>query len=554
MSRPRWSRAAGLSLALALAGAATVPAQVPPRPPAKDLRAAARPDPAAREAAVEALARRIDRRLEAVWKERGIVPAEPVGDAEFLRRVYLDTVGRIPRVGEARAFLADPDPGKRAKWVKRLLESAGYANHFSAVTRDEWFPGTTDDFRVQFAAIQVENWLRDRFRENTPYDEMVRDLLLAPVNDPGQERFRFDASRAQAAAFFQANENKPEEVASAAARLFLGVKLECAQCHDHPFAPYTREQFWEFAAFFGDVQPGLPRPRPGRQEDFERLRETRIPNTNPPRTVTARYFDGTEPDWKPDQLPREALVEWLVRAENPYFARNAANRVWEHFFGVGIIDPVDEPGEKNPPSHPELLDDLAGAFVESGYDLKFLAEAIVRSRAYQLSSRQTHSSQAAPQTFARMAVKGMTPEQFFDSLAAATGFKEPPGESRSARPFQVNTPRGQFLNRFTTTERPTEAQTSILQALMLMNGPFVADQTSLEKSETLAAVLDMPFATTPDRIEALFLAALGRTPTPEEAGRFAAYVESGGPAKDPNKALGDVFWALLNSTEFMVNH
>lgn len=509
-------------------------------------------DAEAQEEAIRALSARIDRHLAAQWAEAGVRPAEPISDAEFLRRISLDIIGRIPRVSEIREFLADPDPDKRAKWVNRLLESPAYAAHFSIRTRDEWLPGATDDQQKRFQAIQVETWLQQHFQENTPYDQVVRELLLTPINAPGQQQPPFNVRQTQALNFFQINENKPELVAATASRLFLGVKLECAQCHDHPFAPYTKEQFWEFAAFFTDVEPGLPRPREGRQEDFESLRTIRIPNTD--RTATARFLDGSDPDWQPNQLPREALVEWLTSRENPYFARNAVNRLWAGFFGVGIIDPVDEPGLDNPPSHPELLNDLADAFALSNYDPKFLIRAITRTQAYQLSSRTTEPSQDDPRLFAKMSIKGLTPDQLFNSLAAATGFRENANNRRGFQAFQIGTPRGDFLDRFANTQRATETQTSILQALMLMNGDFVDAQTNLESSNTLTAIAEMPFAETPDRIEALFLAALGRQPHPEELADFTAYVESGGPAGDPKQALGDVFWALLNSSEFMFNH
>jgi hypothetical protein len=336
----------------------------------------------------------------------------------------------------------------------------------------------------------------------------------------------------------------------------LGVKLECAQCHDHPFAPYTRDQFWQFAAFFAELNP-LSGERPGfvgpvqPQSDRNSIG---IPGTE--KKVKATFFDGSTPNWVPDRSPRVELADWLVSAKNPYFAKNMANRVWAHFFGLGILDPVDEPGENNPPSHPELMDDLGKAFAENGFDTQTLIRGITRSKAYQLTSKMTHPGQADPRRFARMNLKGLTPSQLFDSLVAATGYREP-AFLRNQQNFgfvQPNNPRSAFLVRFASNERPTETHTTILQALMLMNGQFIGDQTDLVKSEVLAAIADMPGWGTKERVTNLFLTAFARNPSPEELEKFASYVDRGGSAGDKKKALADVFWVLLNSPEFLFNH
>lgn len=504
-----------------------------------------------REAAVSELTRQIDSHIRANWQQHGVTPTRAASDATLMRRAYLDIVGRIPRVSEVRTFLEDTDPAKRDRLIEKLLASPAYAEHFSQLTREEWLPGTLADNQLRFRAFQVENWLRDRFDENTPYDEVVRRLLLAPLNAPAAVQ-QANPDYTAAEAYFLALDATPEAAGSSVSRVFLGVKMECAQCHDHPFAPYTREQFWEFAAFFNDIQPGLPRPRPGRQDDYERLRVIRIPNTE--RIATARHIDGSEPDWQLDQTPRQVFAEWIVTKENPYFARNAVNRVWVHLFGRGIVDPVDEPGSDNPPSHPELLDELTKAFVKQGYDLKFLIQAICRSEAYQLSSQTTHPSQEDPRLFARMPIKGLAAHQLFNAIAIATGHDEDPNQRSGNATINPQLPRGRFLTDFATTERPTEQQRSILQALMMANGDFIDQQTTVNQGRTISAIAHMPFAGPGDRVEALFLATLSRHPRPEERARFTAYVTDGGPAKDPQKALSDVFWALLNTSEFMSNH
>ena len=517
-------------------------------------------DPADRLAAL------IDKYLEADWAARGIKPAAVTEDAEFVRRVYLDLIGRAPKVAETREFLEDKAADKRTRLVEKLLSMPSHAGHFAAVTRAAWLPQTVSNPQFVGSGIQFENWLRGQFRENVPADVMVRKVVSVPMrvngaNGPGNQRFvqgdGSDPENFQLVNFYQANEAKAENAGSAISRLFLGIKLECAQCHDHPFAPYSRVQFWEFAAFFADLN-ALPNNRPsdtspkGPQGDKNRIT---IPSTG--KEVIAKFFDGTDPVWSTERTPRQELAAWLTSPKNPYFARNLANRMWAHFFGVGLIDPVDEPGDNNPPSHPELLDELGRAFAVSGFDNRLLIRAITRSKAYQLTSKMTHPTQADPKRFARMNLKGLTPAQLFDSLVAATGYREPFQFKTNTFPgfVQPNNPRSVFLNRFANNEKATEANTTILQALMLMNGQFLGDQTGLDRSEILAALVDVPGWDTKKQVETLFLTTLARNPTPEELEKFSSYVDRGGAAgNNKNKALGDVFWVLLNGPEFLFNH
>lgn len=527
---------------------------------------AAEPAPAPRPARDRAdeLAALIDKHLAKDWEARGIIPAEMTDDAEFVRRAYLDIIGRAPKAAEARAFIEDTDTKKRAKLVDRLLTMPAHATHFASVTRGLWLPQTATNFQFIQFGVQFEQWLQKQYRENTPADVVVRRILTAKITVNNQNPgFRFvqgdgtDPESFQLASFYSANEGKPEALGSTVSRLFLGMKLECAQCHDHPFAPYSKEQFWQFAAFFAELNP-LNGPRPGfvgpiqPQSDRNKIN---ILATN--RRAIATFFDGTSPNWVPERTPREELAAWLTTAKNPYFSPNMANRVWAHFFGIGIVDPVDEPGENNPASHPELLKDLGDAFADGGFDNRMLIRAITRTKAYQLTSRMTHPGQADPRRFAKMNMKGLSPAQLFDSLVAATGFREP-AQFRNQQNFgfvQQGNPRSEFLTRFANNERATETNTTILQALMLMNGRFIGDQTDLAKSEILAAIADMPGWDTKQRITNLFLTAFGRNPTADELEKYGSYVDRGG-ANNNNKkqALADVFWVLLNSPEFLFNH
>jgi hypothetical protein len=548
MNRSRlWTLALGaLCLGLSAGPAAADP---PPSKPAGEVLDA------------QALAARIDQYINARLGQSGVIPAPLADDAEFLRRVYLDLIGRIPRVAEARAFLDDPSPEKRRRLVERLLDSPQYVTHFGNTWTAVILPQNNNQFRQNLAGT-FKPWIEKQIRENVPYDQMVRELLTLPqgglgnpgvrVAQPGNVRPAVPTP----VAFYQVNELKPENLAASTSRVFLGVRLECAQCHDHPFNEWKRQNFWELAAFFAGIRAPARVP-PGRAPQAAlnpNASSIKIPGTE--KVVEARFLDGAAPKLEPQMNPRTALADWVTAENNPYFARTGANRVWGHFFGIGLIDPVDdEPTEDNPASHAELLADLTRQFVAHKYDVKYLIRAITASQAYQRTSAVTDRAQNEPRLFARMALRGLTPEQLFDSLAQATGYREPRlGGPVLGRPIDPRSPRTQFLVKFASQERKTETQTSILQALSLMNGKFIADATSLERSTTLAAVVDAPFLSTARRVETLYLAALTRRPRAEELARMVAYVEGGGPRGSQDAALADVFWVLLNSSEFILNH
>ncbi|HKI33073.1 MAG TPA: DUF1549 and DUF1553 domain-containing protein [Gemmataceae bacterium] len=532
MLRPRWGLLALCALLLGAPGA-----------PAKDNVRDAR-----------ALAERIDRYLALRWERDQVTPAALADDSEFLRRVYLDLVGRIPLTSEVRRFLKDSSPDKRPRLIETLLKEQSYATHMTHVWRALLLPETDSNDQLRYLQPGLETWLRKQFAENAGYDKIVRQIVTLPFgNSPNGMQAYYqemnDQSTGSPVAFYMAKEGKPENLAATTARLFLGARLECAQCHDHPFARWKREQFWGLASFFA----GLQRQRGdfyGPITELSDRREMTIPGTD--RVVQANFLDGSEPRWKYKVGSRVTLADWMTSPDNPYFARAAANRLWAHFFGTGIVEPVDDFNDENKPSHPELLDDMAREFAAHDFDLKFLIRAITSTKAYQLTSAASDPSQESPRQFARMAVKGLTPEQLYDSLVNATGYRDMTPANQ--RIYDMQSPRAVFVSKFSTQEKRTEYQTSIPQALALMNSQLIADVTSLQRSELLGAVAESPFLETPDKVEALFLAALSRKPRAEEAERLVKYVNDGGATKDKKKALADVFWALLNSPEFILNH
>lgn len=500
------------------------------------------------------LAARIDRHVDAKLEKAGVKPAPLVDDAGFYRRASLDLAGKIPQVSDVRKFLADKSPEKRVKAVEALLDSPGYANHMTNLWLELLLPEANSDIQNRFLVINMQRWLRYQFAENRGYDKLAYDLVAMPAqsgrDNMNFQRFYDGSGKPSPANFYIAKKIKPEEMAASIARVFMGVRLECAQCHDHPFGKWKREEFWSQAAFFAGFKP------PKNQDFFigpigpeaPDRREMNIPNTD--RVAQARFLDGSTPKWKFKTSARTTLADWMTSKENQYFSKALVNRVWHQLFGIGLVDPVDDLVDDNVPSHPELLDMLAKEFAAHDFDVKFLLEAIVLSQTYQRQSIVEDLKQDV-RLFGYVPMKGLTGEQLFDSLSVATGYRE--NTNLQQRIFGFGTDRANFLEKFTDQEKKTEYHTSIPQALTMMNNKLINDATDPSKGRILGAVVDSSFMNTSEKIETLVLAALSRKPTKEEAAKFLTYVQKQG-SRNEKKALSDVYWALLNSTEFKFNH
>ena len=492
---------------------------------------------------------RIDQLLKKAWKENSIEPADPSTDAEFLRRAWLDLCGIIPPINDPdgisgiNGFLADTRPNKRELLVQRLLARPNHATHFANIWKNVMLPQEVNV--VRFGGDNgFKTWLRTQFADNRPYNEMVTELLVATGN----------ANQASPALFYTALQLKPEELAASTSKIFLGTQIQCAQCHDHPFDHWKRKDFWGYAAFFGRLQRGARNQQVAFQVNDVATGDVKIPETD--EIVKPAFLGGKASPDEGELNRRQRLAAWMTSGENPWFAKATVNRVWALLFGRGIVDPVDDLGSHNPPVYPELLDELAAHFVETGFDLNGLIRTLTRTQAYQLSSRSSEGQPEEPELFSRMSIKSLTADQLYDCLAEAMRRRE-----QSVGNQQVfvgggrfDAARQNFLAKFRApTQGATEYEAGIPQALTLMNGTAVRQATDIAQSDLLVA-LSAPFFNNERRVEVLFLSTLSRKPTDEERARFVEYVENGGTSGDSRKALSDVFWALLNSAEFVLNH
>lgn len=487
-----------------------------------------------------------DTLLTGLWKKNEITPAELADEEELLRRVYLDLAGRTPGVTEVREFVADKSPGKYEAVVDRLLKSADHASHLATVWRSFLIPEGVD--LTAFGGVQeFDRWLADRFASDDSYDEVVRSLLLAEGR----------LSRSGPLLFYSAVKLDPEQLAARTSRVFLGMRLECAQCHDHPFEPWAQEEFWGFAAFFAQIS----RPR-GDLENVStvmRVRDVDRGDVMLPETetiVTPAFLNGAAiPEGNRDRARRQQLAEWLTSRDNPYFARAAANRVWGQMFGKGIVDPIDDFGTQHTPVSTELLDLLAGHFVGTDFSLRELFRTVALSTAYRRSSGAETDDSKRLELFAQMNVKTLTAEQVYDCIAVATLLdSQGPMPNGFSLDRIANASRDQFIQQFKTPAgKSTEYLGGIPQALTLMNGTLISGATGLSTSGLLTS-LEAPFFSNEQRVEVLYLATLSRRPRPVEWELLKGYIADDAKGDELREGLADVLWALLNSAEFTLNH
>jgi hypothetical protein len=524
--------------------------------------------------AAAAASRTIDREVAKVLAAEGLKPTGPSDDAEFLRRVSLDILGVPPTEEEIHAFLASKDPGKRQARVEELIRNPLYGEHMGELWDRLLFTGLRK-YRYPERAM-VKDWLAGFFNEGRGLDDLARTVIAATGTSKENPAVAYTMRFRDGGI--------PADIAGVTSRIFLGVQIQCSQCHDHPYEKWKQADFAGVAAFFNLVQPRPVDPMDPKQgftvddPDPRRLARGKVRGgvgadikgavaADPKFLGAATYADHD------GETRRAALAAWVTARDNPWFARAMVNRVWSWFFGRGIVNPVDDFRSDTPPSHPELLDSLALGFAESGYDPRFLVRAIAGSETYQRTSRlapQRGAPDEAKQRhfdhlYGRGPIKPLTADEVFDSICRVTGMDD---AFRKANRAEIERIRFTLLQQFITEiddDEGNEAESwagSIPQGLLLMNGPLTdfgtragqpADRRDrigfAARDNSLHRILD----DTKDsgaRVSRLYWTVLGRAPTSEEASEAAAFASRG----KSSQGWEDLFWALINCSEFMSNH
>ena len=553
------------------------------------------------------------------WSDSSVTPSERADDGEYARRVSLDIVGHIPAYQRLVQFLNDSSPDKRARLVDELLDDPDYAEQFSTIWGNLLI-GRANNRRTNRGVL--ERWIKRQFEKNARYDQFVYDLISAEGNSEQNGAVGFLAAHL--------NENAVPATAITA-RLFLGLQVQCTQCHNHPFNDWKQSQFWGMNAFFrGTRRQGMGNAQRNDFDLTDNDAESIVffeKRSGIMEAITRQFVDGTLVVGESNDSPRKQLAKLVIDPSKPYLGRAAVNRMWAHFLGSGFTRPIDDMGPHNPPSHPELVDYLAHEFQAAGYDQKRLIRWIAASDAYNLTSRfhsrhdpaplapalrgegqgvrgssartptteetagetatgNTADDPASGQTplFSHVYVKPFTAEQLYDSLLVATEAHKA-GRNFEQSEKQRDEWLGQFVRTFGTDENDEASSFNgtVPQALVMMNGELVRNALSGANGSFLRRVLEgtvskpddatdktksprttasapqpkvtgiKPPKTIPQKIEVLYLTALARKPSPAELSALdKAFHNSGN--RDPILGLQDVFWALLNSNEFIMNH
>jgi hypothetical protein len=520
--------------------------------------------------------RMINEQIARVWKDNNLSPSPPATDGEWCRRVYLDIIGRIPTVVEMRDFTSDKDPNKKLKLVEKLLNDDQYVEEYARNWTTLWTNiligrnGGMED-RTLISREGMQKYLRDSFARNKPYDRMVYELVTAQGStSPGSENFngavnflvmKLDEGAAQATALTAKN--------------FLGLQVQCTQCHNHPFNEWKQEKFWEMNAFFKQTR-ALRKFIAGTRDvaSAELVNQDFAGDTGDPNEADVSYelrngilkvafpkfVDGTEiskSGYVSENDRRTKLGEFIIQSE--YMDKTIANRMWQHFLGYGFTKPIDDMGPHNVPTHPELLDYLGKEVRKNSFNLKELTKWITLSEAYSLSSRITPSNKDDdPQLgetpkFTHFYLRQMRAEELYESLIVATRAAEAKLDYE-ARERQKAEWMRQFVIAFGTDEgdETTTFNGTIPQVLMMFNGDLIKKATSPEQGGFVHQLANNPQIKPVDKINFLFMAGLGRNPTREELTVTQILVASH--KGNGVAAMEDVWWAVLNSNEFIMNH
>lgn len=484
-------------------------------------------------------------------RKLNIPPSDLSPDTVFLRRVYLDTLGTLPTAQEARQFLASTDPAKRSLLIDQLLARPEFI--------DLWSLKFADLFQLGGAGVkggwQLYRWIRQSLEEDKPYDRMVREMIL------GAGPFVYEP----AVNFYKGLWTGPEGMVTQVSESLLGIRMDCAKCHDHPFERWTQDDFYGLAGFFTRLQYkaesyGLFERsialKPDNRPTYDYVSNNKLlehPKTK--QVVQARYLGGEVVSVPPGEDIREKLAAWITSPGNPWFSRAFANRVWKHYLGRGVVEPVDDFRVSNPPTNPALLDALAARLVEDRYDLRKLSRAILNSRTYQLSSVPKPGNAADSTNYSRFYLKRQIAEVLWDSMGQAAGKRlklpgYPPGDRAITvavgSPNYFLTTFGKLQFRDQICER--DHQPDVAQAMDLINGDTVNDLVTA-KGNLVDRVLAESAWTERRRLEEIYLTTLARFPTTDESAEFERQLASAGEASK-KRIYQDLLWAILNSKEF----
>jgi hypothetical protein len=501
----------------------------------------------------------IDEAVFAKLKTIGMPPSPLCDDATFIRRASLDIAGRVPTLDETRRFIADADPKKRDKFIDSLLASAEYADFFankwSALLRNKRTKPA--DARGTFA---FHSWIRDAMLANKPYDQFVREVVAASgeiEENPPVAWYR--------------QVKEPQQQLEDTAQLFLGMRLQCAQCHHHPYEKWSQQDYYSFSAFFSQVGRKATTTKENEMIFHKRGTATAV-NKKTKLSVKPAGLGATPQEITPEDDPRLALADWMSSKDNPFFAKALVNRYWKHFFNRGIVEPEDDMRETNPPSNPELLDALAKRFVSSGYDLKDLIREMTRSQTYQFSAMPNEFNKNDRQNFSRYYPRRLPAEVLFDSLNQLTNVPSafpglPAGTRATALPDNSFNASSYFLVVFGRPESSSACEcertqeASLAQCLHLLNAKDIQDKLSSNSSRPAQFAADP--RNDEEKLRELYQLAYSREPDSAEISLARAHLEkprngADGKPLDPMRAkrdgYEDVLWAILNTKEFLFNH
>lgn len=499
----------------------------------------------------------VDRHTHRKWQALGLVPSALCSDEQFIRRVSLDVTGTLPTPEKVRAFIDDKDPNKRARLVDALLDTPEYAYYFANKWADILRVKRKGQARSAYGTFAFHGWIQQAMTEDLPYNEFARSILTATGDETTHPP-----------TVWYKELTTPEQFVDDIAQVFLGLRLACAQCHHHPYEKWSQDDYWGIAAFFGRLgrkttpMPGGFQDQPATTQVIFNRSSGAVTNKRTGQAATIKALDAPPAQVPADEDPRQKLADWLTDAKNPFFARAVANRYWAHFFGRGIVDPLDDMRVTNPPSNPELLDTLAQELIKSNFSLKHLVRTICTSRTYQLSAVPNDFNKHDKQTYARFYPRRMAAEVLFDAVCQVTNSPTPFGglpQDRHAPRRAIMLPDESFTSYFLDVfgrpqrisacecERVSEA--NLAQALHLLNSDEI--QNKLAAGNARPDQLAKDARPDAEKIDELFLWAFARRPTDTQ--REAALAHLKKHEKNKKAAYENILWALLNTKEFVFN-